>query len=97
MDILDEKFAITTFITGLGVQSKDLMFSISMNPQASIAEVLAKIEKYINDEEALLSNKEALLLKRKRSGVTKKDNEAPRDKETRTDPQGGVEKTESGP
>ena len=31
VDILDEKFAITTFIAGLGVQSKDLMFSISKN------------------------------------------------------------------
>ena len=41
VDILDEKFAITAFIAGLGVQSKDLMFSISKNPQASMAEVLA--------------------------------------------------------
>ena len=47
VDIPDEKFAITTFIVGLGVQSKDLMFSISKNPQASMAEVLAKAEKYI--------------------------------------------------
>ena len=37
------------------MQSKDLMFSISNNPQASMAEVLAKTEKYINGEEALLS------------------------------------------
>ena len=56
MDILDEKFAVTAFIAGLGVQSRDLMFSISNNPQASMAEVLAKTEKYINGEEALLSN-----------------------------------------
>ena len=42
VDIPDEKFTITSFITGLGVQSKDLMFSISKNPQASMAEVLAK-------------------------------------------------------
>ena len=45
VDIPDEKFAITAFIAGLGVQSKDLMFSISKNPQASMAEVLAKTEK----------------------------------------------------
>ena len=32
LDIPDEKFAITAFIAGLGVQSKDLMFSISKNP-----------------------------------------------------------------
>ena len=55
MDILDEKFVVTAFIAGLVVQSKDLMFSISKNPQASMTEVLAKIEKYINGEEALLS------------------------------------------
>ena len=59
VDIPDEKFAITAFIAGLGVQSKDLMFSISKNPQASMAEVLAKAEKYINGEEALISKKES--------------------------------------
>ena len=50
VDIPNEKFAITTFIDELGIQSKDLMFSISKNPQASMAEVLAKAEKYIKDE-----------------------------------------------
>ena len=57
IDVPDEKFALTAFIAGLGVQSKDLMFSISKNPQASMAEVLAKAEKYINGEEALLSKR----------------------------------------
>ena len=33
------------------------MFSISKNPQASMAEVLAKVEKYINGEEALISKR----------------------------------------
>ena len=42
VDASDEKFAITAFIVGLGVQSKDLMFSISKNPQASMADVLSK-------------------------------------------------------
>ena len=55
MDIPDEKFAITAFIAGMGVQSKDLMFFISKKPQESMAEVLVKTEKYINGEEALLS------------------------------------------
>ena len=32
VDIPDEKFTITAFIVRLGVQSKDLMFSISKNP-----------------------------------------------------------------
>ena len=45
IDVPDEKFAIATFIAGLEVQSKDLMFSISKNPQESMAEVLAKAEK----------------------------------------------------
>ena len=44
VDIPDEKFAITAFIAGLGVQSKDLMFSISKNPQENMAEVLTKEE-----------------------------------------------------
>ena len=42
-------------MAGLGIQSKDVMFSISKNPQVSMAEVLAKAEKYINGEEALIS------------------------------------------
>ena len=45
VDISDEKFVITAFIVGLGIKSKDLMFSISKNPQVSMAEVLAKAEK----------------------------------------------------
>ena len=57
MDIPDEKFAITAFIVGLDIQSKDLMFSISKNPQASMAEVLAKVEEYINGEEVLMSKR----------------------------------------
>ena len=57
VEIPDEKFEITAFITGLGVWSKDLMFSISKNPQANIVEVLAKAEKYINWEEAIISKK----------------------------------------
>ena len=57
LDVSDEKFAITAFIIGLGVQSKDLMFSISKNPQASMVEVLVKVEKYINGEEALTSKR----------------------------------------
>ena len=57
VDVPDEKFAITAFIAGLEVQSKDLMFSISKNPQTSMTEVLAKAEKYINGEEALTSKR----------------------------------------
>ena len=55
VDSPNEKFTITSFIAGLGIQSKYLLFSISKNPQASMAEVLAKAENYINGEEALMS------------------------------------------
>ena len=58
VDIPDKKFSITAFITGLGVQSKDLRFSISKNPQLNMAEVLAKAKKYINGKESLLSKRE---------------------------------------
>ena len=75
VDILDEKFAITAFIAGLGMQSKDLMFSISKKPS--------------------YPNKRALPLKRKRTRATRNGNETPRDKQTGTNPQGGVEKTGS--
>ena len=68
----DEKFAITAFIAGLGVQSKDLMFSISKNPQASMAEVLAKAEKYINGEEALISKKGSSSTHKEKSGTDKR-------------------------
>ena len=72
IDMPDEKFVITAFIAGLGVQSKDLMFSISKNPQASMAEVLAKAEKYINGEEALISKKESSSTHKEKSGNDKR-------------------------
>ena len=73
MDIFNEKFAITAFITGLGVQSKDLMFSISKNPQASMVEVLSKIEKYINGEEALLSKQRSSSTQKEKNRGDKKN------------------------
>ena len=77
VDIPDEKFAITAFIIRLGVQSKDLMFSISKNPQASMAEVLAKIKKYINGEEAFLSKKMSSSTKKEKSRGDKKRERSP--------------------
>ena len=58
VDIPDEKFTITAFIAGLGIQSKDLMFSISKNPQTNMVEVLTKAEKYINGEEEGIQERE---------------------------------------
>ena len=78
VDIPDEKFAITAFIAGLGVQSKDLMFSISKNPQASMVEVLAKTEKYINGEEALLSKQMSSSTQKEKSRGDKKRERSPR-------------------
>ena len=88
IDVPDEKFAITTFIAGLGVQSKDLMFSISKNPQASMAEVLSKAEKYINGEEAIISKRERALppVKRKVRRTNDEDG-ASEGKATRKNPQ----------
>ena len=70
-DVPDEKFAITTFIVGLGVQSKDLIFSISKNPQANMAEVLAKAEKCINSEEALTSKRGSSSTHKEKSRIDK--------------------------
>ena len=77
VDISDEKFAITSFIARLGVQSKDLMFSISKNPQASMAKVLAKAEKYINGEEALISKKGSSSTHKEKSGTDKRRGRSP--------------------
>ena len=78
VDFPDEKFTITTFIAGLGVQSKDLMFSISKNPQASMAEVLAKAEKYINGEEALISKRGSSSTHKEKSKTNKQRERSPR-------------------
>ena len=78
VDIPEEKFAITAFIAGLGIQSKDLMFSISKNPQTSMAEVLAKAEKYINGEEALISKKESSSTHKEKSGTDKRRGRTPK-------------------
>ena len=78
VDISDEKFAVITFITGLGVQSKDLMFSISKNPQENMAEVLAKVEKYINGEEALISKKESSSTHKEKSRTDRQQGRSPK-------------------
>ena len=89
MDILEEKFTVTAFIAGLGVQSKDLMFSISKNPRR-MAEVLAKTEKYINGEEALLSKKRSSSTLKEKSRGNKKRERSPQE----TGRQGQIPKEE---
>ena len=54
------------------------MFSISKNPQASMAEVLAKAEKYINGEEALISKKESSSTHKEKSGTDKRRGRSPK-------------------
>ena len=78
VDIPNEKLAITAFIAGLGVQSKDLMFSISKNPQANMAEVLAKAKKYINGEEALISKKESSSTHKEKSRTDNQQGRSPK-------------------
>ena len=78
VDVPNEKFAITAFIAGLGMQSKDLMFSISKNPQANMAEVLAKAEKYINGEEALTSKRGSSSTHKKKNRTDKQRERSPR-------------------
>ena len=78
VDIPNEKFAITAFNAKLGIQSKDLMFSISNNPQASMAEVLAKAEKYIKGKEALMSNQGSSLAQKEKMKDEKKWDRSPR-------------------
>ena len=98
VDILDEKFAVTAFITGLGVQSKDLMFSISKNPQASMAEVLAKTDKYINDEEAILSNKRSSSTQKEKSkGYKKRERSIKRQADRDRSPRRSIENRERSP
>ena len=53
------------------------MFSISKNPQASKAEVLAKTEKYINTEEALLSKQKSSSTQKEKSRGNKKRERSP--------------------
>ena len=54
------------------------MFSISKNSQASMAEVLAKAEKYINGEEALISKKESSSTHKEKSGTYKRRERSPK-------------------
>ena len=54
------------------------MFSISKKPQTSMAEVLAKAEKYINGEEALVSKKESSSTHKEKSGTDKRRGRSPK-------------------
>ena len=73
VDIPDEKFAITAFIARLGIRSEDLMFSILKNPQASMAEVLAKEENTSTTRRPFYLNGEGLPHEKKKVGTRKRE------------------------
>ena len=54
------------------------MFSISKNPQANMAEVLAKAKKYINGEEALTSKRGGFSTHKEKSKTNKQRERSPR-------------------
>ena len=54
------------------------MFSISKNPKVSMDEVLAKAEKYINGEEALISKKGSSSTHKEKSGTDKRPGRSPK-------------------
>ena len=54
------------------------MFSISKNPHTSRAEVLTKAEKYINDEEALISKRGSSSTHKEKSRTNKQRERSPR-------------------
>ena len=58
-----------------------------------MAEVLTKIEKYINGEEALMFKRGRSFAQKEKSKDEKKRDRSPKDNETETDLHGGTEKT----
>ena len=54
------------------------MFSISKNPQANMAEVLAKAEKYINGKEALISKKGSSSTHKEKNRTNKRQGRSPK-------------------
>ena len=54
------------------------MFSISKNPQAIMAEVLAKAEKYINGEEALISKRESSSTRKEKGATDRRRGRSPK-------------------
>ena len=97
VDIPDEKFAITAFIAGLGVQSKDLMFSISKNSKRAWPRCSPRQRSISTVKKPSYLSKGVPLLKRKRVGATGNGSEALGGRQTGADPQGGAGKTESDP
>ena len=78
--------------------SKDLIFSISKNPQASMTKVLTKTEKYINGKEALLSKqRSSSTQKEKRRGNKKRERSPKRQADKDRSPRRSRENRERSP
>ena len=61
-----------------------------------MVEVLAKAEKYVNSEEALLSKRENSSAKRRKAGARKSESGTPEDEETGIDPHEETNRTKNG-
>ena len=73
VDEANDKVQLTTFKVGL--KSREFMVSLVKNPPKTIAEMLLKAQKYMNDEDALASIEgvESPRKRRKRRRMTKED------------------------
>ena len=96
VDILDKKFSITAFIAGFSVQSKDLMFSISKSPQASMVEMLAKKRSISTARKPFYLSRKTLPCKRRNTRARKSESRAPKDEEIEIDPHEGTVRIENG-
>ena len=99
VDVPDEKFAITAFIAGLGVQSKDLTFFISSSQRILRQAWLRcslKQRSTLMAKKPLYLREEALQPTRRKAGLTRNGSEALGDKETERDPQEGTENDPQG-
>ena len=56
VDEADDKIQLTTFKAGL--RSKDLVALLAKNPPKTMAEMLLKVQKYMNAEDALVAIKD---------------------------------------
>ena len=90
VDVPDEKFVVTAFIVGLGVQSKYLMFSISKNPHENMARCSLKQRSTLTAKKPLHPREKALQPIRRRVGLTSSRSEALGDKEIGRDLQGRI-------
>ena len=68
-----DKVQLTTFKAGL--RSRDLVASLVKNPPKTMAEMLLKVQKYMNAEDALAAIKD---IEKLGDGIRKKDDRSPR-------------------